>query len=81
MKRVLLCSGKLYYELVARKAKESRDDMAIVRVEQLYPIRAPAAATLDSYPNASEYFWVQEEPANQGAWPTFGLALPELVPS
>ena len=38
------------------------------------------AGTLDSYPNASEFFWVQEEPANQGAWPTFGLALPELLP-
>ena len=36
--------------------------------------------TLDEYPNAEQYFWVQEEPANQGAWPTFGLSLPELLP-
>ena len=81
VKRILLVSGKLYYELVARKAKDNRDDIAIVRVEQLYPIpRYRLPATLDTYPNVEEYFWVQEEPANQGAWPTFGLDLPELVP-
>jgi multifunctional 2-oxoglutarate metabolism enzyme len=80
VKRILLVSGKLYYELVARKAKDKRDDIAIVRVEQLYPIpRYRLPATLNAYPNAEEYFWVQEEPANQGAWPTFGLDLPELV--
>ena len=81
VKRILLVSGKLYYELVARKAKDKRDDIAIVRIEQLYPIpRYRLPATLDSYPNVEEYFWVQEEPANQGAWPTFGLDLPDLVP-
>ncbi len=82
VKRMLLVSGKLYYELAARKAKDKRDDMAIVRIEQLYPIpqyRLPK--TLDEYPNVDEYIWVQEEPANQGAWPTFGLVLPELVPA
>ena len=81
VKRVLLTSGKIYYELVARKAKEKRDDVAIIRIEQLYPLpRRRLAATLDEYPNVSQYFWVQEEPANQGAWPTFGLSLPELLP-
>ena len=81
VKRILLVSGKLYYELVARKAKDNRDDIAIVRIEQLYPIpRYRLPATLDAYPNVEEYFWVQEEPANQGAWPTFGLELPGLVP-
>jgi multifunctional 2-oxoglutarate metabolism enzyme len=81
VRRILLVSGKLYYELVARKAKDNRDDVAIIRVEQLYPIpRYRLPSTLDTYPNAAEYFWVQEEPANQGAWPTFGLELPELVP-
>ncbi len=81
VKRVLLTSGKLYYELVARKNKDNREDIAIVRIEQLYPLpsrRLPA--TLERYPNAAEFFWVQEEPANQGAWPTFGLSLPELLP-
>ncbi|WP_067975304.1 multifunctional oxoglutarate decarboxylase/oxoglutarate dehydrogenase thiamine pyrophosphate-binding subunit/dihydrolipoyllysine-residue succinyltransferase subunit [Mycolicibacter icosiumassiliensis] len=79
--RVLLTSGKLYYELVARKAKDGRDDIAIVRIEQLAPLpKRRLAETLDRYPNATEFFWVQEEPANQGAWPRFGLELPELLP-
>ncbi|NDJ89208.1 multifunctional oxoglutarate decarboxylase/oxoglutarate dehydrogenase thiamine pyrophosphate-binding subunit/dihydrolipoyllysine-residue succinyltransferase subunit [Mycolicibacter kumamotonensis] len=79
--RILLTSGKLYYELAARKAKDGRDDVAIVRIEQLAPLpKRRLAATLDRYPNAREFFWVQEEPANQGAWPRFGLELPELLP-
>ncbi len=81
VKRILLTSGKIYYDLIARKAKEKRDDVAIVRVEQLYPLpNHRLAATLDEYPNADQFFWVQEEPANQGAWPTFGLAMPEQLP-
>ncbi|WP_237572249.1 multifunctional oxoglutarate decarboxylase/oxoglutarate dehydrogenase thiamine pyrophosphate-binding subunit/dihydrolipoyllysine-residue succinyltransferase subunit [Mycolicibacterium lacusdiani] len=80
-KRILLTSGKIYYDLAARKAKEGRDDVAILRVEQLYPLpRKRLAATIDEYPNVKEFFWVQEEPANQGAWPTFGLSMPELLP-
>ena len=80
-KRMLLTSGKIYYELAARKNKDKRDDLAIVRVEQLAPLpRRRLAETLDRYPNIEEYFWVQEEPANQGAWPTFGLTLPEVLP-
>ena len=79
--RVLLTSGKLYYELVARKAKDKREDIAIIRIEQLYPLpKRRLNATLDQYPNVQQYFWVQEEPANQGAWPTFGLSLPDLLP-
>ncbi|MDD7811009.1 multifunctional oxoglutarate decarboxylase/oxoglutarate dehydrogenase thiamine pyrophosphate-binding subunit/dihydrolipoyllysine-residue succinyltransferase subunit [Mycobacterium sp. CSUR Q5927] len=79
--RVLLTSGKIYYELAARKAKDGRDDVAIVRVEQLAPLpKRRLGATLDRYPNAEQFFWVQEEPANQGAWPRFGLELPELLP-
>ena len=79
--RILLTSGKLYYELAARKTKDKREDVAIVRVEQLAPLpRRRLAETLDRYPNAKEKFWVQEEPANQGAWPTMGLTLPELLP-
>ena len=81
VKRILLTSGKIYYDLIARKHKDNRDDIAIVRVEQLYPLpRRRLAATLDEYPNAEQFRWVQEEPANQGAWPTFGLSMPELLP-
>ena len=79
--RVLLTSGKIYYELEARKKQDKRDDVAIIRIEQLAPLpKRRLAVTLDEYPNIREYFWVQEEPANQGAWPTFGLNLPELLP-
>jgi multifunctional 2-oxoglutarate metabolism enzyme len=79
--RVLLCSGKIYYDLAARKAKDNREDVAIVRLEQLAPLpRRRLAETLDRYPNITEKFWVQEEPANQGAWPSLGLTLPEVLP-
>jgi multifunctional 2-oxoglutarate metabolism enzyme len=81
VKRILLTSGKIYYEMAARKAKEKREDIGIVRIEQLAPLpRRRLAETLDQYPHAEQYFWVQEEPANQGAWPTFGLTLPEVMP-
>ncbi|WP_055398710.1 hypothetical protein, partial [Mycobacterium sp. UM_3] len=61
--------------------KRQRDDIAIVRIEQLAPLpKRRLNETLDRYPGATEFFWVQEEPANQGAWPRFGLELPELLP-
>lgn len=82
VKRVLLTSGKIYYELVAEKNKNKRDDVAIVRVEQLYPIpKFRLNEALEGYPNATDLVWVQEEPANQGAWPFFGLNLPEILPA
>ncbi|MBE7192110.1 MAG: multifunctional oxoglutarate decarboxylase/oxoglutarate dehydrogenase thiamine pyrophosphate-binding subunit/dihydrolipoyllysine-residue succinyltransferase subunit, partial [Gordonia polyisoprenivorans] len=81
VKRVLLVSGKLYYELAARREKDERDDIAIVRVEQLYPVpHRRLRDTLERYPNAEDFAWVQEEPANQGPWPFLGLWLPELLP-
>jgi multifunctional 2-oxoglutarate metabolism enzyme len=79
--RMLLTSGKIYYELAARKAKDNRDDVAIVRIEQLAPLPFHRLTdAIENYPNVNQYFWVQEEPANQGAWPRFGLELPELFP-
>jgi len=79
--RMLLTSGKIYYELAARKAKDNREDVAIVRIEQLAPLpRTRLQETMDHYPNVTEFSWVQEEPANQGAWPRFGLELPEMFP-
>jgi 2-oxoglutarate dehydrogenase E1 component len=77
VKRVLLSSGKIYYDLAAYRAENQRTDVALVRVEQLYPLPADEIkAQLDRYPDA-EVVWVQEEPANQGAWPFMGLNLPE----
>jgi len=79
--KIVLCSGKLYWELAAKQAKDEITDTAVIRVEQLYPIpRKRLAAALECYPNVAEVRWVQEEPANQGAWPHYGLALPELLP-
>ncbi len=81
VKRILLTSGKLYYELAAAKTKRKRDDIAIVRVEQLYPMpKFRLNEALERYTNATEIAWVQEEPENQGAWPFYGLNLPELLP-
>ena len=68
VKRVLLCSGKIYYELKAARAEANRDDIAILRVEQLYPFPDKQLQDiLTLYPDASELFWVQEEPLNMGA--------------
>ncbi|HEX6344285.1 multifunctional oxoglutarate decarboxylase/oxoglutarate dehydrogenase thiamine pyrophosphate-binding subunit/dihydrolipoyllysine-residue succinyltransferase subunit [Umezawaea sp.] len=79
--KVVLCSGKIYYELAAEQEKRTVKDTAVVRVEQLYPVPArKLTEALEQYPNATEVRWTQEEPANQGAWPFYGLALPELLP-
>jgi 2-oxoglutarate dehydrogenase E1 component len=67
--RVLICSGKLFYTLDEERHERGRDDVAIVRVEQLHPFpTAELAALVRSYPNAIEIRWVQEEPKNQGSW-------------
>jgi 2-oxoglutarate decarboxylase len=76
VRRVLLCTGKVYYDLAAHS--EEHPDTAVVRVEQLYPLPvADLDAVLALYPNASDVRWVQEEAANQGAWPFIALNLPE----
>lgn len=76
---VLLVSGRLTWDLVVERQKRERDDVAIVRVEQLYPWpTAEISAELAKYPNA-KVKWVQDEPFNQGPWPTFALNIaPEL---
>ncbi len=69
VKRVVLCSGKVYYDLVEDADKRGVDNVAIVRVEQLYPFpRIEVAAELARYPGARNVIWCQEEPMNQGAW-------------
>lgn len=70
VKRVILCSGQVYYDVLeARKQREHEDEVAIVRLEQLYPFPvAELNDVLASWPNCCEWIWLQEEPENQGAW-------------
>ncbi|MGQ0572789.1 MAG: multifunctional oxoglutarate decarboxylase/oxoglutarate dehydrogenase thiamine pyrophosphate-binding subunit/dihydrolipoyllysine-residue succinyltransferase subunit [Pseudonocardia sp.] len=81
VRRLLLCTGKIYYELAAAREKRGATDTAIVRLEQLYPLPVRSlAAVLERYPGVEAVRWVQEEPANQGAWPYLGLELPDKLP-
>ncbi len=69
VKRVVVCSGKVYFDLSKKREEKGADDVAIMRVEQLYPFPHKAFATeLKKYPNATEVVWTQDEPQNQGAW-------------
>jgi len=69
VRRVIACSGKVYYDLVKARAEKKNPDVAIIRVEQLYPFPHKAfAAEMKKYPNLAEVVWCQDEPQNQGAW-------------
>ncbi len=69
VKRLVLCSGKVYYDLAKKREENGHDDTAILRVEQLYPFPHKAFSNeLKKYPNATEIVWTQDEPQNQGAW-------------
>jgi len=69
VRRLVVCCGKVYYDLLAARREQRHDDIAIIRVEQLYPFpHKQFAAVIKHYPNASEVVWCQEEPQNQGAW-------------
>jgi len=69
VKRVIVCSGKVYYDLAKKRAEKGADDVAIVRLEQLYPFPHRAfAAELKKYPAVTDLVWCQDEPQNQGAW-------------
>ncbi|MFD2190523.1 2-oxoglutarate dehydrogenase E1 component [Pistricoccus aurantiacus] len=69
VKRVVLCAGKVYYDLAAYRAENERDDTAIVRIEQLYPFpKEELYEALKAYTNLEQVVWCQEEPLNQGAW-------------
>jgi 2-oxoglutarate dehydrogenase E1 component len=83
VERILLCSGKIHYELLARRDSVGRDDTAMVRIEQLYPFPEKAiAACLERYPHVKQVTWVQEEHKNYGAWAymreRFASALPTV---
>lgn len=72
VKRVLFCSGKIYYELLEKQQNDKRQDIAIVRIEQLYPAPTQQLEAIHKrYKNAKEFLWVQEENENMGAWPFY----------
>ena len=69
VKRVVACSGKVYYDLAKRREERGDEDVALIRIEQLYPFPHKAfAAELKKYPNVTDVVWCQDEPQNQGAW-------------
>jgi 2-oxoglutarate dehydrogenase E1 component len=69
VKRIVACSGKVYYDLVNARKERGQTDVAIIRLEQLYPFPHKAfAAELKQFPNFNELVWTQDEPQNQGAW-------------
>ena len=69
VKRVLLCSGKIYYDLLAEREKQGVGDTAILRIEQLYPLQSDLLQEMiGTFKSEAEFSWVQEEPANMGAW-------------
>ena len=80
VKHIILCSGKVYYELLNERRAKKRNDLAIIRVEQLYPFPGPELnKVLKCYTNTIELVWVQEEPKNQGAWDFVKPRIPAML--
>lgn len=80
VKRILMCSGKVYYELADARASMGADHVAIIRLEQLYPLRMKdISEVLAPYAPGTEVVWVQEEPMNMGAWPSLRLRFGEQI--
>ncbi|HVA97400.1 MAG TPA: 2-oxoglutarate dehydrogenase E1 component, partial [Bacteroidia bacterium] len=79
IKKVVFCSGKIYYDLLERQEKENDNSIAIVRLEQIYPLPlAQLKAIVAKYTNAKDWFWVQEEPENMGAWTFMAMNFREV---
>jgi len=79
VQRVVLCSGKVYYDILEEKEKQHVTDVALVRLEQLYPLSVRQLKEIHKrYPSARQWEWVQEEPVNMGAWPFLSLNLPSF---
>ena len=80
VKRLVLCSGKVYVDLISSELRAKTPEVAICRVEQLYPFPAQQIADLlRAYPNAKDVVWLQEEPENAGAWEFMRPLLQELI--
>jgi 2-oxoglutarate dehydrogenase E1 component len=81
VRRVLVCGGKVYYDLLVERERRKTSDVAIVRLEQYYPYPEwHIARVLDGYSKAREICWVQEEPENMGAWPFLRHRIPQAMP-
>ncbi len=76
VRKVVFCAGKVYYDLLAERTARKADDVAIIRIERLYPLPGvEIQAALAPFTKAQKFVWAQEEPANQGAWPFIALNL------
>ncbi|MDI5966737.1 multifunctional oxoglutarate decarboxylase/oxoglutarate dehydrogenase thiamine pyrophosphate-binding subunit/dihydrolipoyllysine-residue succinyltransferase subunit [Streptomyces sp. SL13] len=76
VRKVVFCSGKVYYDLLAERTARKADDVALIRIERLYPLPGEEIqAALAPFTKAQKFVWAQEEPANQGAWPFIALNL------
>jgi len=72
VKRIIMCSGKVFYDLLTKRREQNLNNIAIIRIEELYPFPAESLnAALEKYKNAEQLIWCQEEPKNQGAWDYF----------
>ncbi|HEX5593701.1 MAG TPA: multifunctional oxoglutarate decarboxylase/oxoglutarate dehydrogenase thiamine pyrophosphate-binding subunit/dihydrolipoyllysine-residue succinyltransferase subunit [Solirubrobacterales bacterium] len=81
VKRLILCTGKVYYDMDSNERRESAENVAIARVEVLYPFaKEQLERLIASYPNLKEIAWVQEEPRNMGAWKVMSRRMPSVLP-
>ncbi len=81
VERLVLCSGKVYYDIDGHEQRQRADSVAIARVELLYPFaRDQLAQVIAGYPNLKQILWAQEEPKNMGAWSVMSRRLPDLLP-
>ncbi len=81
VERLILCTGKVYYDIDASERRAEAENVAIARVEMLYPFaQQQLARIISEYPNLKEIAWVQEEPRNMGAWKVMSRRLPEVLP-
>ena len=78
VKRVLLCSGKMYFDLSEKQMADQRSDVAIVRLEQIYPLPQAQLEALQTKYKGAKWYWVQEEPKNMGALPYLKLNLENI---
>jgi 2-oxoglutarate dehydrogenase E1 component len=79
--KIILCSGKVYYDLADKREQDKRNDIAIIRIEQLYPFpEVLLKLEIDKYPNVDDAVWCQEEPQNQGAWYSSQHHIRSLLP-